>query len=60
MADAAKIKLLRQDRRFYFCVNVVLTLLVITIIYPIILVISSSFLLLRPYMQDVCFCGLWI
>ena len=43
MADAAKIKLLRQDRRFYFCVNVVLTLLVITIIYPIILVISSSF-----------------
>ena len=43
MADAAKIKLLRQDRRFYFCVNVVLTLLVITIIYPIVLVISSSF-----------------
>lgn len=43
MADAAKIKLLRQDRRFYFCVNVVLTLLVIAIIYPIILVISSSF-----------------
>ena len=43
MADAAKIKLLRQDRRFYFCVNVVLTLLVITIIYPIILVVSSSF-----------------
>lgn len=43
MADAAKIKLLRQDRRFYFCVNVVVTLLVITIIYPIILVISSSF-----------------
>lgn len=35
--------MIKQDRRFYFLVGVILTLLVLIVVYPIILVISSSF-----------------